>query len=77
MKQGELALTQQGDELGIAFQEVVGGEVCWHSPAELLEGVVIQCTTEVNHVIELEFNRVLARIVMARPVCFRADVGFS
>src|SRR5262245_26745421 len=77
LKQGELPLTQQGDEFGIAVQEIIDGEVCWHSPADLLEGVIIQRTTEIDYVIEHEFDRVLARIVMACTIGFWADVGFD
>src|SRR5436853_7339180 len=75
LKQGELALTQEGNELSIPFEEIEGGEVCWGGPADLLEGVVVQSPTEVNDVIEYQLHRVFRRIVVACTVGFWANVG--
>src|SRR6266567_473219 len=77
LKQGELALAQEGNELGIPFEKIQSGEICWESPADLLEGVVVQGTAEINDVIEQKFHRVFPRIIVARTVGFRDDVGFN
>ena len=36
LKQGEPALTQEGNKLGIPFEKNRSGEVCWVGPADLL-----------------------------------------